>query len=104
MKSRAMKFNMKIDQETVTFEDIGHWEELAKRALGQSDAVFDCSGVRNADSALLALILKWLQQAQQQKLQAKIVNLPEGMWSLAKLYGVRELIRPYCEKTSTAQI
>lgn len=90
---------MKIDQETVTFDDIGHWEIRAQEALGESDAVFDCSFVKNADSALLALILKWLKEVQEKKLTPHIVNLPEGMWSLAKLYGVRELIRPYCHKT-----
>lgn len=90
---------MKIDQQTVTFEDVGHWEERAEAALAASDAVFDCSDVCSADSALLALILKWLQQAQQKNLTPQIINLPEGMWSLAKLYGVRSLIRPYCIKT-----
>lgn len=90
---------MKINQETVTFNDIGHWEEKAREALEASDAMFDCSDVKSADSALLALILKWLKEAQDRNLTPRIVNLPEGMWSLAKLYGVRSLIRPYCHKT-----
>lgn len=90
---------MKIDQEIVTFEDIGHWERQAEQALSSLDPIFDCSDVKSADSALLALILKWLQQAQQKQLEPQILNLPEGMWSLAKLYGVRKLIRPYCQKT-----
>ena len=90
---------MKIDQEMVTFDDIGHWESQARAALIACDAVFDCSEVKSADSALLALILKWLKEAQEKNLQPQIINLPEGMWSLAKLYGVRGLIRPYCFKT-----
>lgn len=90
---------MKINQETVTFEDIGRWEAQANESLAAGDAVFDCSGVKSADSALLALILKWLREAQEKNLQPQIINLPEGMWSLAKLYGVRSLIRPYCHKT-----
>ena len=28
----------------------------------------------------------------------EVKNLPEGLWSLARLYGVRELLRPYCQK------
>ena len=90
---------MKINQETVTFDDIGHWETQAAEALAASDAVFDCTEVKSADSALLVLILKWLKEAQGKNLQPQIINLPEGMWSLAKLYGVRGLIRPYCQKT-----
>lgn len=90
---------MKINQEIVTFNDIGHWEEKAREALAKSDATFDCSDVKSADSALLALILKWLKESQEKELAPCIVNLPEGMWSLAKLYGVRHLIRPYCHKT-----
>lgn len=89
---------MRINQENVTFEDIGHWEEQAKQALDKKDTCFDCTGVRNADSALLALILRWLSEAQKRELSPCIVNLPEGMWSLAKLYGVRSLIKPYCHK------
>ncbi len=89
---------MKISQEVVTFDDINHWEELSEAALTSGDAVFDCTGVKAADSALLALILKWLQEAREANLSPSIINLPEGMWSLAKLYGVREVIRPYCHK------
>ena len=49
---------MKINQETVTFDDIGHWETQAAEALAASDAVFDCTEVKSADSPLLALIFR----------------------------------------------
>lgn len=89
---------MLIYQKTVTLGDMSKIEPLADQAVIAGDSIFDCSGVEQADSALLALILKWLEAAQKQGLEPKIVNLPEGMWSLAKLYGVRDLLRPYCHK------
>ena len=89
---------MLISQKTVTLNDMSKIEPVAEQAVLAGDAVFDCTGVEQADSALLALILKWLEAAQKQGLDPKIVNLPEGMWSLAKLYGVRNILRPYCHK------
>lgn len=89
---------MLISKKIVTLNDMSELEPQAEKAIAAGDEVFDCTGVEQADSALLALILKWLESAQQKGLSPKIVNLPEGMWSLAKLYGVRELIRAYCHK------
>ncbi|HIU84774.1 MAG TPA: STAS domain-containing protein [Candidatus Aphodousia gallistercoris] len=94
---------MKITAEKVGYDDIHQWEPKVAQALREGDAVIDCSSLRKADSALLALILKWIKEAQGRRLSPAIINLPEGMWSLAKLYGVRELIRPYCRKNESAQ-
>lgn len=93
---------MQISQKCVTFDEMASLELLAQQSVEAGDAVFDCSLVEKADSALLALILKWLEAAHNKQLEPKIINLPEGMWSLAKLYGVRSLIRPYCQKCEQA--
>ncbi len=89
---------MKITAKTVGYDDIHQWEPKVIEALQAGDAVIDCGDVESADSALLALILRWLKLAQVKNLSPQILDLPEGMWSLAKLYGVRGLIRPYCKK------
>ena len=81
------------------YDDIHQWEPKVIEALQAGDAVIDCGDVESADSALLALILRWLKLAQAKNLSPQILDLPEGMWSLAKLYGVRGLIRPYCKKS-----
>lgn len=93
-----MGLTMLISKKNVTLSDMTKIEPLADQAVLAGDSVFDCSDVEQADSALLALILKWLEATQKQGLEPKIVNLPEGMWSLAKLYGVRSILRPYCHK------
>ena len=90
---------MKINIEVVHFEDLNAIEAQGRRAIDQGDSVFDFSAVKKADSAVLALLLQWLRRANQKGLQPEVINLPEGMWSLAKLYGVREIVRPYCKKS-----
>lgn len=89
---------MKIGINIVHFEDLNALEAQGRCAIDQGDAVFDFSAVKKADSAMLALLLQWLRRANQSGLQPEVINLPEGMWSLAKLYGVREIVRPYCVK------
>ncbi len=94
---------MIITQKIVTINEIAPVEKAVKEALNTGDGVIDCTQVESADSALLALILECLSDAQKAGVAPTVINLPEGMWSLAKLYGVRELIRPFCQKTSATQ-
>lgn len=89
---------MRVESETILMDQITELERLGDEAIAAGDVKFDLSGVKKADSALLALLIQWIRKAQQRGQQAEIINLPEGLWSLAKLYGVRELIRPYCKK------
>ncbi len=89
---------MKLTCSNITLDEIGSIEKTGPQAIDQGDAVFDFSEVKKADSAMLALLLQWMRYAQSKGLTPQIKNMPEGMWSLARLYGVRELLRPYCQK------
>ena len=50
----------------------------------------DLSGVTEADSSAVSLLLEWRRQAQSDVL--RFTNLPPALKSLAALYGVAELI------------
>lgn len=52
----------------------------------------DLSGVTEADSSAVALLLAWVRAAQEQGRPVTIINPPESIRSLAALYGVAELL------------
>ena len=52
----------------------------------------DLSGVTEVDSAAVSLLLEWHRQAQRRGKRVQFVNLPANLQSLAKLYGVTELL------------
>lgn len=61
-------------------------------AVAGGATVVDLSGVTDADSSAVALLLSWVRAAQERKQQLTIVNLPTSVQSLAALYGVAELL------------
>lgn len=89
---------MKLTCANITLDEVAPVEKAGAEAIEKGDAVFDFSEVKKADSAMLALLLQWIRKSRAKGLVPEIKNMPEGMWSLARLYGVRELLRPYCQK------
>ena len=67
--------------------------------LGQGNAVIG-EGVRNVDlgevgeldSSALALLLAWLREARRRDRDLVFTNLPQGLTTIARLYGVAELL------------
>ncbi len=57
---------------------------------GDVETVFDLAGVSTADSSALAVMLGWARAAGNGRL--RLINLPDGVLSLAGLYGVAELL------------
>lgn len=89
---------MKLTCTNIQLDEIGPIEKMGSEAIENGDAIFDFSEVKQADSAMLALLLQWIRKAKAEGLTPEVKNMPEGLWSLARLYGVRELLRPYCQK------
>jgi phospholipid transport system transporter-binding protein len=58
----------------------------------EGDATIDFAGVTEADSAALALIFKWQRDAEKKGRKIHCLNIPANVMSLAKLYGVDDLI------------
>ena len=63
-----------------------------KERVTQGDLSVDFSAVTSADSAALAALFAWMREARQAGHHVFVHSLPEGVRSLAKLYGVETLL------------
>ena len=61
-------------------------------ALGQGVRTVDLGEVGELDSSALALLLAWLREAKRLNRELAFVNLPQGLTTIARLYGVAELL------------
>jgi phospholipid transport system transporter-binding protein len=68
--------------------------EYAARQDVPERLTIDFSGIDAIDSSAVALLLEWRRQAMQRGKTLVFVNLPANLLSLARLYGVEELIQP----------
>lgn len=66
--------------------------EAGRAALQPGEQIIDFSAVTEADSSALALMLAWLRAASQAGSTVKFAQIPNGVRSLAELYGVSELL------------
>jgi phospholipid transport system transporter-binding protein len=67
-------------------------EEYATRANLPDCLTIDFAGITAVDSSAVALLLEWRRQALSRARRLEFVNLPPNLLSLARLYGVEELI------------
>lgn len=68
------------------------WLARGREPLRAGDLIVDFSGVTEADSAALALLLDWMRTAESTGRKLSHRGMPAGMRSLAQLYGVDELL------------
>ena len=61
-------------------------------AIGEGVRTVDLSEVGELDSSALALLLAWLREAKQQSRDLSFANLPQGLTTIARLYGVTDLL------------
>ena len=59
---------------------------------GDGALVIDLAQVEAVDSAAVSLLLSWLRRAQRNQVAISFVNVPDNLLSLARLYGVAELL------------
>ena len=64
-----------------------HLDE-GRRRLDEGVRVVDLGEVTEMDSALLALLLAWLRDAQRRDRALEFANPPESLRTIARLYGV----------------
>ena len=55
-------------------------------------SAIDLGEVTELDSSLLAMLLAWLREAQRLGRGLELDNLPEGLVTIARLYGVVDLL------------
>jgi phospholipid transport system transporter-binding protein len=52
----------------------------------------DLGEVTELDSSLVAALLAWMREARRHDTELRFVNLPDGLTTIAKLYGVDQLL------------
>lgn len=60
--------------------------------LGPEVTTIDMGAVTEVDSAAVSLLLEWQRQAATHQTSLRFTNLSENVKSLAKLYGVTDLL------------
>lgn len=83
---------MKIEQTSIDNETAGALLAAGSAAIARGDCEFDLSGVTAVDTAAIALLLDWQRQAQARGARLALRDVPAAIASLAKLYGVDELL------------
>lgn len=62
------------------------------RQIGEGVREVDLGEVSELDSSALALLLAWLREAKRRDAELAFRNLPQGLTTIASLYGVAELL------------
>lgn len=78
----------------VTLDTVPGLISEAEEHIHKGTAVIDFAAVTEVDSSAVALALEWVRRAERANIAVRLVNLPESMQNLAKLYGVSELLQP----------
>ena len=76
----------------VTLGNVLELREQGLRLFTAAQTELDLSGVTEVDSTALSLLFEWRRAALAANRSIRYVNLPENLSSLARLYGVTELV------------
>ncbi len=81
-----------IVQGQVTMETVPALFAQGLQHLGRANLLADFSQAEAVDSAAVSMLLAWQRAAQRGQRTLQIANLPENLLSLARLYGIEELL------------
>ncbi len=76
----------------VNLENALALREEGLRLFTEQETTLDLSGVTEVDSAAVSLLFEWRRAALAARRSIRYVNLPDNLSSLAKLYGVTEIV------------
>lgn len=68
------------------------WYASGLQRLNEQGLYADFSAVESVDSAAVSMLLAWTRAAQRGNYKFEVANLPADLISLAKLYGVEDLL------------
>lgn len=61
-------------------------------AIGRAVRVFDMAAVTEVDSSGLAVVFAWMRTAKRSGLSIRLANPPQGLLSMADVYGVSGML------------
>jgi phospholipid transport system transporter-binding protein len=74
-------------------EQVLHDGLVAMRGLGSGQVMaIDCQQLKQFDSSALSMILSLQRQAQAQSINIQLNAIPEKLASLAKVYGLADIV------------
>jgi len=76
----------------LTLAQVGTALSLGNAAIGEGAREVDLGDVGELDSSALALLLAWLREAKRRGAELAFANLPQGLTTIARLYGVADLL------------
>jgi phospholipid transport system transporter-binding protein len=76
----------------LTIETVPALFETGLQHLASQDMQVDFSKVETVDSAAVSMLLGWARAATRGKRDLRVLNLPDDLLSLARLYGVADLL------------
>lgn len=76
----------------VTMETVPALLAQGLQHLSSKDLLVDLSQTQAVDSAAVSMLLAWQRAAQSGQRALQIERLPENLLSLARLYGVEEML------------
>ena len=77
----------------VTLANVAAVMHEGQRHLEEGVQTVDVGEVSELDSSLLAMLLAWLREARSKERPLAFVNLPEALRTIARLYGVENLLQ-----------
>ncbi|HLX80056.1 MAG TPA: STAS domain-containing protein [Burkholderiales bacterium] len=77
---------------SLTLANVAAALDEGRAAIGEGVSSVDLAEVGELDSSALALLLAWLREAKRQNRSLAFANLPQGLTTIARLYGVAELL------------
>lgn len=76
----------------ITMRTAEAWRARGREQLRGGDLEVDFAAVTEADSSALALLLDWMRVARNSGQVLRPRGVPEGLRSLAALYGIDDLL------------
>ena len=76
----------------VTLENVARVLQEGLQQIREGARIVDLGGVTELDSSLLAMLLAWLREARLRRSEIAFANLPQGLETIARLYGVDGLL------------
>ncbi len=83
---------MKLDTASITVDNAATLLPAGIESIRAGDTAIDLAQVREVDSAAVALLVAWQREARAAGKSLSLAGVPEGVVSLATLYGVAALL------------